>query len=137
MPLRLDGGFFKTWAGDRLLRDPSFWMVVAGNAFSIAMAIWQGWDLAEIMWVYWTQSVLIGAINFWRIWTLREFSTEGIRMNDRPVPETPQAKRQIACFFALHYGFFHFVYLVFICMALVYIFPQIALWLPDYLYTPR
>ena len=34
-------------------------------------------------------------------------------------------------------GSLPFVFMVFITMALVYIFPGIALWLPDYLYTPR
>jgi tripartite ATP-independent transporter DctM subunit len=34
-------------------------------------------------------------------------------------------------------GSLPFVFMVFATMALVYIFPQIALWLPDYLYTPR
>jgi TRAP-type mannitol/chloroaromatic compound transport system permease large subunit len=34
-------------------------------------------------------------------------------------------------------GALPFVFMVFMTMALVYIFPQIALWLPDYLYTPR
>ncbi len=34
-------------------------------------------------------------------------------------------------------GSLPFVAMVFLTMALVYIFPQIALWLPDYLYTPR
>ena len=34
-------------------------------------------------------------------------------------------------------GALPFVGLVFLTMALVYIFPGIALWLPDYLYTPR
>jgi tripartite ATP-independent transporter DctM subunit len=34
-------------------------------------------------------------------------------------------------------GSLPFVFMVFITMALVYIFPQLALWLPDYLYTPR
>jgi tripartite ATP-independent transporter DctM subunit len=34
-------------------------------------------------------------------------------------------------------GSLPFVFMVFITMLLVYIFPQIALWLPDYLYTPR
>jgi hypothetical protein len=27
--------------------------------------------------------------------------------------------------------------MVFLCMILVYVFPGLALWLPDYLYTPR
>lgn len=34
-------------------------------------------------------------------------------------------------------GSLPFVFMVFITMFLVYLFPQIALWLPDYLYTPR
>ncbi len=34
-------------------------------------------------------------------------------------------------------GALPFVMMVFICMALVYVFPGLALWLPDYLYTPR
>ena len=34
-------------------------------------------------------------------------------------------------------GALPFVFLVFLTMVLVYIFPGIALWLPDYLYTPR
>jgi tripartite ATP-independent transporter DctM subunit len=34
-------------------------------------------------------------------------------------------------------GALPFVFMVFATMILVYIFPQIALWLPDYLYTPR
>jgi tripartite ATP-independent transporter DctM subunit len=34
-------------------------------------------------------------------------------------------------------GALPFVFMVFMTMALVYIFPQITLWLPNYLYTPR
>jgi TRAP-type mannitol/chloroaromatic compound transport system permease large subunit len=34
-------------------------------------------------------------------------------------------------------GALPFVFMVFGTMALVYIFPGLALWLPDYLYTPR
>jgi tripartite ATP-independent transporter DctM subunit len=34
-------------------------------------------------------------------------------------------------------GALPFVFMVFLTMALVYIFPGIALWLPNYLYTPR
>ncbi|PWB65813.1 MAG: C4-dicarboxylate ABC transporter [Bradyrhizobiaceae bacterium] len=34
-------------------------------------------------------------------------------------------------------GSLPFVMMVFLSMALIYIFPQIVLWLPDYLYTPR
>jgi tripartite ATP-independent transporter DctM subunit len=34
-------------------------------------------------------------------------------------------------------GALPFVFMVFLCMVAVYVFPGLALWLPDYLYTPR
>jgi TRAP-type mannitol/chloroaromatic compound transport system permease large subunit len=34
-------------------------------------------------------------------------------------------------------GALPFVWMVFLAMAMVYIFPQLVLWLPDYLYRPR
>jgi TRAP-type mannitol/chloroaromatic compound transport system permease large subunit len=34
-------------------------------------------------------------------------------------------------------GALPFVTMVFLTMILVYVFPGLALWLPDYLYTPR
>jgi len=37
----------------------------------------------------------------------------------------------------IYKGALPFVFMVFIAMVLVYVFPGLALWLPDYLYTPR
>jgi tripartite ATP-independent transporter DctM subunit len=34
-------------------------------------------------------------------------------------------------------GALPFVYMVFLTMALIYVFPELVLWLPKYLYTPR
>ena len=98
------------FAKEHIWADPSFWGVIAGNGFSIYMAITQGWDIGEIMWVYWAQSVIIGFVNFYRILTLKEFSTDGLMMNDKPVPETAAGKRSIGFFFLIHYGGFHLVY---------------------------
>ena len=64
--------------------------------------------------VYWSQSVIIGAYNVKRMLALQRVSTEGLTMNDRPVAESPAGKRNIAFFFALHYGGFHVVYLMFL-----------------------
>jgi hypothetical protein len=57
---------------------------------------------------------VIGAFNYLRIRSLEHFSTAGLTMNGRPVPETEQAKRSTARFFLLHYGFFHMGYAVFL-----------------------
>jgi hypothetical protein len=66
------------------------------------------------MWVYWFQSVTIGVFNFVRILSLKDFSTEGFRINNRPVEATRRAKISTAFFFAFHYGFFHFIYAIFL-----------------------
>lgn len=100
--------------GGTALGDPSFWGLILSNLFSIVMALLQGWDLHELMWVYWAQSVVIGLINFYRILSLKEFSTENFYINDRPVSPTPETRRNTAFFFLFHYGFFHLGYLAFI-----------------------
>jgi hypothetical protein len=94
--------------------DPSLWVIILGNIITIVLAIAQQWPMGQILWVYWGQSVMIGVINFFRILSLKEFTTDGMKQNGQPVPETQSAKKSIAFFFAIHYGFFHFVYFIFL-----------------------
>jgi hypothetical protein len=42
------------------------------------------------MWIYWGQSIIIGIFNWRRILDLKQFSTRGFRINDRPVQPTRQ-----------------------------------------------
>jgi hypothetical protein len=93
--------------------DLALWGIIAGNIFTIVIAIIQGWSLGDVMWVYWGQSIVIGIMNFFRMWNLKNFSTEGLTSNGRPVPETEKGARNTAIFFAVHYGFFHLGYLIF------------------------
>lgn len=97
-----------------VIKDASFWAVVAGNVFSIFIAVQEQWNIHEIMWTYWMQSVIIGAINAYRLATLKEFSVDGVKMNGRPMPESPATRRKIAGFFIVHYGIFHLVYMGFL-----------------------
>lgn len=94
--------------------DTSLWMIVLGNIVSIILAIAQNWDAQQILWVYWGQSVVIGLINIYRMLSLKEFSTKDFKINDNRPPETPATKRQVATFFAIHYGGFHLIYAIFI-----------------------
>lgn len=96
------------------LNDPSLWGLVFGNVISIYLAVSQGWPLHQIMWIYWGQSVIIGVMNVIRMLSLKNFSTEGMSSDGKPVPETMAAKRGIAMFFAVHYGMFHLVYAIFL-----------------------
>ncbi len=104
-------------AGDKappIQADGSIWLLAASNLVALAVAILSGWRLSDLMLVYWIQSVLIGVSYFFRILNLDRFSTENFRINDRSVDPTTATKRFTAFFFAVHYGLFHAVYLVFI-----------------------
>jgi hypothetical protein len=97
-----------------LLRDPSLWFLLLSNLITIFFAIKEGWDLLTIMWIYWFQSITIGFFNFIRILQLKEFSTEGVRVNRKPVPPTRESKIFFAFFFLFHYGLFHLIYMIFL-----------------------
>jgi hypothetical protein len=95
-------------------RDPSLLSLLAANLVTIVMALWQRWDLAPLMWVYWGQSCLIGWFNFARILSLQEFSTENFKIGGRPAKPTRSTQVFTAFFFLFHYGFFHVGYMVFL-----------------------
>lgn len=97
-----------------LLSDRSAVSLILANLLTIVLAVWQRWDLAPLLWIYWCQSVVIGIFNIARILCLREFSTRGFRINNRPVQPTRSTKIRTALFFACHYGLFHLVYLGFL-----------------------
>jgi hypothetical protein len=95
-------------------KDASAWSLVAANAVALLIALVSGWELVDLMAVYWVQSVIIGGSYFLRILSLERFSTENFRINDQPVDPTPETKRKTAFFFLLHFGGFHAAYLIFI-----------------------
>lgn len=99
---------------NHLRNDTSVWPLIGSNLLTIIIAVIDRWNLHTLMLVYWFQSVIIGIVNFIRILTIKNFSTEGVKVNDKPMEATKKAKTSMAFFFVFHYGFFHFVYLIFI-----------------------
>lgn len=90
-----------------------YWLV-ASNAVVVVIALWQRWPIGLLLWPYWVQSVIIGYFSYRRIRGLTHFSTEGFTINRRAVEPNEATKRSTANFFALHYGFFHLGYGVFL-----------------------
>jgi hypothetical protein len=101
-------------APPKMSADGSVWTLVGANLVTIVVAMVQHWNLAELMLIYWAQSIIIGISYVARIASLDRFSTENFRINNRAVAPTRGTKIQTAVFFCVHYGFFHFAYLVFI-----------------------
>lgn len=96
-----------------LSKNTTFTLLIS-NIFVIALALYQGWNIGEIMWVYWFQSVIIGLFHFLRIWKLENFSVKDVTINGAPATDAKGTKYFFAGFFALHYGLFHFVYMIFL-----------------------
>ncbi len=100
--------------GKNYLSDSSTISLIASNLLVIILAVVQNWELGTVLWVYWFQSVTIGVFNFFRIISLKNFSTENYKIGDHPLQPTEFTKVFTAFFFAFHYGFFHFVYVIFL-----------------------
>jgi Family of unknown function (DUF6498) len=88
--------------------------LVFSNALTLGFALWQDWSLGMLLWPYWLQSLLIGGFAVRRILALQSFSTEGFRFGNQRVSEDSSGQRKTAAFFAVHFGFFHFVYFIFL-----------------------
>lgn len=94
--------------------DLSLWTLIGTNVLVIVIALNEGWDLGYMLWVYWFQSVAIGIVTVIRILSLKDYSTEGYKVNGSPVDPTVGTKISSAIFFMVHYGFFHFIYMMFL-----------------------
>ncbi len=100
------------------LMSRSQWSLLLANLFTIFVASLQRWTLADVMWVYWIQSVIIGVFQFLKILDLKNFSTEGVKINGESVNPTESTKKFMAYFFLLHYGIFHLTYFVFLAVGI-------------------
>ncbi|MEW6723136.1 MAG: DUF6498-containing protein [Candidatus Micrarchaeota archaeon] len=87
---------------------PSAIVLIASNLLTIFIAIYLGLDPAEVLWVYWLESVIIGAF------TAFTFISMALRSLLHVDLTGSLAAAGSAAFFSVHYGIFHAVYAVFL-----------------------
>lgn len=93
----------------------STWLLIFSNLSVIFFAIVDELSANQVLWIYWIQSVIIGIFNFLRIITLKEFSTKGFKSGKGiELKPTKSVKISTGLFFLFHYGFFHFIYAMFL-----------------------
>lgn len=102
-------GYFRKY-----LLDPSSISLLLSNFIVIILAVTQNWDVSTLLWIYWIQSIIIGFFQFLKILSLKQFSTENFTINNQPAQPTINTKLFTAFFFLFHYGFFHFIYAIFL-----------------------
>ncbi|MCW3074150.1 MAG: hypothetical protein JWP69_1219 [Flaviaesturariibacter sp.] len=93
----------------KLLSDPSFYAVLAINIYLLNEFRQDPAQYDTILWLYWCQSVLIGLFTFLEMMTTPTAVTVDLKLDGKPM-----GRGCAAWFFLGHYGFFHFVYLIFL-----------------------
>jgi len=91
-------------------KDRSAQSLFLANAVTAAIALWEGWSLITVMFIYWWQNVIIGLFNVCKILTYIG------PVSKMPIQDSRPARVFLAGFFTVHYGLFHFAYLSFLRM---------------------
>ncbi|MFZ1626636.1 MAG: DUF6498-containing protein [Candidatus Moraniibacteriota bacterium] len=91
--------------------------LIGANFFPLAGALFFGWPLSGIIFLYWMENVVIGIFNIARMTrsTAAVSPPNTFRMNGRPY--VPGMKRLLIFFFILHYGLFTLIHGVFVSVA--------------------
>lgn len=102
-----------------IFRDPELWYIILFNV-SIVFFYYLGQvDPRIVILIFYVQSIIIGLMNFIRMYKLENFSTKNFTSNGKPVSNSPKAAKSTAFFFLIHYGGFHFIYFFFITIMLL------------------
>lgn len=102
------------------LDTASLWVLVAANLVPIAGALFWGWHVEDMVYLYWIENVVIGAFTILRFLVgspdVMQFFARGGVMLERDVSfgSLVLGKTALIVFFVLHYGAFCFGHLVFL-----------------------
>lgn len=89
-------------------------ILLIANIVTIVFAIIHRWDMGDVIWIYWAQSVIIGVFHIFHIMSLKQFSTEGYGLRSQPIPATRSTQYQAATYFIFAYGLLHLAFFVFL-----------------------
>ena len=108
-----------------MLSNPSSLVLIVVNLLPVGGVLWFDWSVLEILLLYWTESVIIGAINVLRMLASRADNVlAGFRGRRGKVPPAmtsnrggrlPMPRRGLKAFlvpfFIIHYGMFCYAHL--------------------------
>lgn len=114
------------------LYNPAIWSLLATNLYIIYYYVQHPNSIHTVVAIYWIQSVLIGLFNFIDIVTLQNIKAGSFKDDNTG---KDWSKGCAGIFFLFHYGFFHFVYLIFLTVSVLKLneldwsFIRISFWL--------
>lgn len=89
-------------------------LLLLSNLVVIVLALVQGWNIVPLLWIFWSQNIIIGILNWKRMTLLKTFSSEGLKINNKRVKPIKKTQKSVTIFFLVHYFGFHLAYLIFI-----------------------
>jgi hypothetical protein len=120
--MNLPPAFTRIVPGDFALTPPIAALLTA-NIITIVLAIVEGWDLADVLFIYWAQSIIIGVFTVVSILSADTAAfTADMGKSQAEDGRSPEVSRRyiwfykifISGFFTIHYGLFHWGYYTFI-----------------------
>ncbi len=84
--------------------------LLLSNAATVLAALFFHWDVGQLLWPYWIQSVIVGWYARKRIANLPDDGAGRAASRERTDSEEESGTLSFGSFFALHYGFFHLLY---------------------------
>ena len=96
--------------------NPYLLMLLASNIYCIWYFNSHSNGFVTVVWIYWLQSVIIGFFNFVDLLTIKNYDAGDTTINGKPLTE--KSKGCLPWFFAVHFGIFHIVYMIFIAVYL-------------------
>jgi Family of unknown function (DUF6498) len=97
---------------NRFFKDPGFWFLIAINCYLIYHYRQNPGEFNSIVWIFFLQSVIIGFFNFLNLLTIKNPDEKSLSHDGEPV-----SKNTVGCmafFFLVHFGGFHFAYMIFL-----------------------
>ncbi|MFZ5425107.1 MAG: DUF6498-containing protein [Patescibacteria group bacterium] len=93
------------------MKSTSITSLVLVNLIPVFGVLFLGWNLGQILVLYWSENLVIGILNILKILRAKGVPKPGspatLRVNGKPVnPRSPNYSISLASFFALHYGIF-------------------------------
>ena len=96
------------------LLDPSLWLLILVNAFSVYYYERHPQIFTTLIWLYWSQSILFGLFNFLDMLTAKNVDVGSFQFKEGVKQSEKELANASAWVFLMHYGFFHFVYFIFL-----------------------
>lgn len=100
----------------QFLYNPGVWSLLATNLYIIYYYFQHPNSIHTVIAIYWIQSVLIGLFNFLDIITLQKVKADSFKDSNTGKDWSTGCA---GTFFLVHYGIFHFVYLIFLSTSML------------------